>query len=117
MSGTVLVWSVALFESDGQQQQNSLTYNQQGGYQHNPVEAVTWSPDSGYVASISHDVQIWNSFTGEQIFTYTKHTFAAQSVAWSPNGRYIASDGIEGTIQVWNALIEQGKGQSYGERK
>jgi WD40 repeat protein len=26
-----------------------------------------------------------------------------QSVAWSPNGRYIASGGMEGTVQVWNA--------------
>ena len=101
---------MALFESDGQQQQNPVvSYNQQGGYQRNPVEAVTWSPDSKYVASISHDVQIWNSFTGEQIFTYTHHIFAVQSVAWSRNGRYIASGGIEGTVQVWNALIEQGK--------
>ena len=108
--GTVLVWTVALFESDGQQQPNPVAYNQQGGYQKNPVEAVTWSPDSRYVASISHDVQIWNSFTGEQIFTYTHHIFAVQSVAWSPNGRYIASGGIEGTVQVWNALIKQGKG-------
>ena len=108
--GTVLVWPVALFESDGQQQPNPVAYNQQGGYQKNPVEAVTWSPDSRYVASISHDVQIWNSFTGEQIFMYTHHTFAVQSVAWSPNGRYIASGGIEGTVQVWNALIKQGKG-------
>jgi len=24
-------------------------------------------------------------------------------VAWSPNGRYIASGGMEGTVQVWNA--------------
>ena len=109
VGGTAQVWSVALFESNGQQQQNPLTYNQQGGYQHSPVEAVIWSPDSRYVASISHDVQIWNSFTGEQIFMYTHHTFAVQSVAWSPNGRYIASGGIEGTVQVWNALIEQGK--------
>ena len=110
VGGTAQVWSVALFESNGQQQQNPLTYNQQGGYQHSPVEAVIWSPDSRYVASISHDVQIWNSFTGEQIFMYTHHTFAVQSVAWSPNGKYIASGGIEGTVQVWNALIEQGKG-------
>src|SRR6266567_5852092 len=73
VGGTAQVWSVALFESNGQQQQNPLTYNQQGGYQHSPVEAVIWSPDSRYVASISHDVQIWNSFTGEQIFMYTHH--------------------------------------------
>jgi WD40 repeat protein len=108
--GTVLVWPVALFESDGQQQQPSVvTYKQQNtySYQKNPVEAVTWSPDSRYVASTSHDVQIFNSLTEKHIFTYTNHstnnTNAVEAVAWSPNGRYIASGGWEGTVQVWNA--------------
>ena len=109
--GTVQVWPVALFESDRQQQPRSVVtyyqdaHNYQGNYnyQFNPVEAVTWSPDSRYVASISHNVDISNSLTGEHIFTYTQHNTAVQSVAWSPNGRYIASGGIEGTVQVWNA--------------
>ncbi len=109
--GTVQVWPVALFESDRQQQPRSVVtyyqdaHNYQGNYnyQFNPVEAVTWSPDSRYVASISHNVDISNSLTGEHIFTYNQHNTAVQSVAWSPNGRYIASGGIEGTVQVWNA--------------
>ena len=95
-AGTVQVWSVALFERDRQQQQRSVTsvedpihykrriaslvtYNQDAhnyqanfNYQFNPVEAVTWSPDSRYVASVSHNVHISNSLTGEHIFTYTQ---------------------------------------------
>jgi WD40 repeat protein len=102
--GTVKVWPVALFESDGQQQKPPImTYNQQN----NAVQAVIWSPDSRYVASASHDVQIWNGLTREHIFTYTHHatSFGAnvQAVVWSPNGRYIASGGMEGSVQVWNA--------------
>jgi WD40 repeat protein len=92
---------VALFEGDGQQP--VVTYNQQN----NAVQAVTWSPDSRYLASVSQDVEIWNSFTGKHIYTYTGHNSstgsAVQAVAWSPNGRYIASGGMEGTVQVWNA--------------
>ena len=61
----------------------------------------------GYIASVSYDVEIWNSFTGKHIYTYTGHKSstgsAVQAVAWSPNGRYIASGGMEGTVQVWNA--------------
>jgi hypothetical protein len=99
--GTVLVWPVALFEGDGQHP--VVTYNQQIGV----VQTVTWSPDSRYLASVSQDVEIWNSFTGKHIYTYTGHkssiATAVQAVAWSPNGRYIASGGIEGTVQVWNA--------------
>jgi len=42
------------------------------------------------------------------IFTYTKHTTSNNSevlaVAWSPNGKYIASSGLEGTAQIWHAV-------------
>jgi Tol biopolymer transport system component/tRNA A-37 threonylcarbamoyl transferase component Bud32 len=119
--GKVLVWPVALFESDGQQQEQSVVpYNQDasaydpqhdGAYdsQHNAVQAVAWSPDNRYVASVAHDVQIFDSFTGRRIYTYTKHDagtgHAVQAVAWSPNGRYIASGGMEGSVQVWNAKL------------
>jgi len=116
--GTVKVWPVALFESDGQQQQLPVvTYNQQNSVynarnsvynaRNNAVQAVVWSPDSCYLASAGHDVQIWNSLTGKHFFTYTNHATsfgaAVQAVVWSPNGRYIASGGMEGSVQVWNA--------------
>jgi Tol biopolymer transport system component len=115
-SGTIHIWPIALFEDKGQQQPSVVTYEQIGhntqgnsDYQNNPVEAVVWSPDNIYVASISHDAQIHNSLTGEHIFTYTKHASLSsetvQSIAWSPNGRYIATGGIEGTVQVWNAFL------------
>ncbi|MEO8954523.1 MAG: WD40 repeat domain-containing protein [Ktedonobacteraceae bacterium] len=52
--------------------------------------------------------QLWNGLTGKYIYTYTKHstsiTHEVQAVAWTPNGRYIASGGMEGTVQVWNAV-------------
>ena len=48
-----------------------------------------------------------DGLTGKHIFTYTGHSISValevQAVAWSPNGRYIASGGMEGTVQVWNA--------------
>ncbi len=79
--------------------------------QHNAVQAVAWSPDSRYVASVAHDVQIFDSLTGRRIYTYTKHSagtgHSVQAVAWSPNGKYIASGGMEGTVQVWNARLWQ----------
>ena len=75
----------------------------------NAVQTVAWSTDSHYVASVSADIQIFNSFTGKRIYTYTKHNAgtgqAVQAVAWSPNGKYIASGGMEGTVQVWNARL------------
>ena len=63
--------------------------------------------DNRTIASAAENVQLWNGLTGAKIFTYTKHAvnvgLEVQTVAWSPNGKYIASGGIEGTVQVWNA--------------
>ena len=114
-SGTVHVWPVTLFEGRQQPRPTIVSYSQSNAlndrrfkFPSNAVQAVAWSPDSRYVASVAHDIQIFDSFSGKPIYTYTKHTGlgqAVQSVAWSPNGRYIASGGMEGTVQVWNARL------------
>jgi WD40 repeat protein len=111
VTGIVKVWPVALFDSNGQPQNSSVvTYNQQANAnlsndnRNMAVQAVAWSPDSNNIASVAHDIEIWNSHTGKHIFTYTNHNNSLAEVCkWSPNGRYIASGGIEGTVQVWNA--------------
>ncbi|MEO8955680.1 MAG: serine/threonine-protein kinase [Ktedonobacteraceae bacterium] len=36
--------------------------------------------------------------------TYRGHAGRVTAVAWSPNGKYIASGGDDHTIQIWNAL-------------
>ena len=109
---TVQVWPVVLFERNDQLQKSSvITYRGHSA----SVQAVTWSPDSSTIASTADNVQLWSSLTGEHIFTYTKHSTSivqlVQAVAWSPNDRYIASGGMEGTVQVWNARQRPGTGQ------
>ena len=117
-SGTVKIWPVTFFQGNGQQPQPTVvSYSQSNSldnhgfkFTSNAVQAVAWSTDSRYVASVAHDVQIFDSFTGNKpIYTYTKHNagtgMAVQAVAWSPNGRYIASGSMEGTVQVWNARL------------
>jgi len=112
-AGRVHVWPVTLFE--GTERLSTVVPYSHGkgklnGYDapNNAVQAVAWSPDSRYVASVAHDVQIHNSISGKPMYTYTKHSGngqAVQAVVWSPNGKYIASGGMEGSVQVWNARL------------
>jgi WD40 repeat protein len=115
-SGTVQVWPVTPLEGNRQQPQPTvISYSQSNplnnhgfNFPNNAVQAVAWSRDSRYIASVAHDIQIFDSFSGKPIYTYSKHTGlgpAVQAVAWSPNGRYIASGGMEGSVQVWNARL------------
>jgi WD40 repeat protein len=85
---------------------------------------LAWSPDSKEIATVGDNVQIWNAATGDPIFTYSVQTQGVcngtvpstsngasypcvNTVAWSPNGKYIASgDGPGGgtlpsKVEVW----------------
>ena len=106
---TVQVWPVTFFAGDGQQQSIAvITYRGHTA----AVQTVAWSPDNRTIASAAENVQLWNGLTGRHIFTYTGNDISAVKqvigLAWSPNGRYIASGGMEGTVQVWKAT-NQGK--------
>src|SRR5579885_47194 len=43
----------------------------------------------------------------EPLLTYTGHSGPIRTLAWSPNGKWIASAGDDTTVQVWNALTGQ----------
>jgi len=81
------------------------------------VFAVAWSPDGRHITSGSNDgtVQVWDTLTGGQVYTYRGHadaswghfTFgsggAVNSVAWSPTGSHIVWGSSDTTVQVWRA--------------
>lgn len=41
---------------------------------------------------------------GTTLLMYKGHTNAVYAVKWSPNGRYLASGGNDGSVQVWDAF-------------
>ena len=81
------------------------------------VSSIAWSPDGQRIASASedHTVHIWDTApglrwlrelalrSGFNYVVYEGHARAIQAVAWSPDGRYIASGSSDNTVQVWDA--------------
>jgi eukaryotic-like serine/threonine-protein kinase len=102
---TVEVWDVASVK-------NVYTYFGQT----TDVFTLAWSPDGQRIASGSGDgtVQIWDALTGGHVYTYRGHADyywghftsgqAVDTLAWSPNGKQIASGSTDNTVQVWTAM-------------
>nr|WP_286178015.1 protein kinase [Rhodopirellula sp. JC639] len=70
------------------------------------IKAISWSPDSQRVATVSWDgiVSITNTHTGVLIHQLDGHANGAvNDVAWSPDGLRVASCDHSGEYRIWDA--------------
>jgi WD40 repeat protein/beta-lactamase regulating signal transducer with metallopeptidase domain len=77
-----------------------------------PIWSVAFSPDGKLLASSSGTfgqkdqpgrIKVWDVNTGEELFALAtdKHESLIVSVAFSPDGKWLASAGWEGVVNIW----------------
>ena len=71
----------------------------------NWTQAVTFSPDSKQLASVSggYTFRLWETATGAPLQTLKGHSYCVSAVAFSPDGKQLASASYDGTVMLWDA--------------
>jgi WD40 repeat protein len=68
------------------------------------VTNARFNPDGSSLVTASEDntAKIWNTKTGQLLFTLNAHTSCVNSAEFSPKGNYVLTGSCDGTFRLWN---------------
>jgi len=87
-----------------------------------------FSPDGSQLAAASGSIAsgnaivLWDATSGRELLTLTGHTGWVMGLAFSPDGKQLASTSLDGTVKIWSLapgtemVTVSGPGADYGTR-
>lgn len=89
--------------SDGQ-----VIYNIR--YPSNQIEDMEFNPDDSKLVAVGRDrkIHVWDVESGIEIVTLGGHQEFIAALAFTSDGKYIATSGFDGIIKVWS-LVDKGE--------
>lgn len=58
-----------------------------------------------FSASFDSTVRLWEVERGTCLYTLTRHTEPVYSVAFSPDGKYLASGSFDKCVHIWSTQV------------
>ena len=59
----------------------------------------------GYRSSFDGTARLWDSVTGECLSTFRDHKDNVYALAFSPDGRHVASAGGDGSLHIYDVQV------------
>lgn len=80
------------------------------------VTALAFSPDSKTLAACADSIYLWNTDASDVKATFKALDTSFNALAFSPNGRLLASGCSDGSVRLWNATAQkEGLGGKIGQ--